>query len=58
MLDKRFNFKDVESELLKSWDSRSNFKFKSEEDSEPICIMMPPPNVTGSSHMGHALTFT
>jgi len=58
MLNKRFNFKDVESELLQSWDSRGTFKFKSEEDSQPFCIMMPPPNVTGSLHMGHALTFT
>ena len=58
MLDKRFNFKDVESELLKSWDSADTFKFKKEKENPPFCIMMPPPNVTGSLHMGHALTFT
>jgi valyl-tRNA synthetase len=58
MLDKRFNFKDVESELLRSWDSADTFKFKKEKENQPFCIMMPPPNVTGSLHMGHALTFT
>ena len=58
MLDKRFNFKDVESELLRLWDSADTFKFKKEKENQPFCIMMPPPNVTGSLHMGHALTFT
>ena len=58
MLNKRFNFKDVESELLQSWDSKGTFKFKIQKDNHPFCIMMPPPNVTGSLHMGHALTFT
>ena len=58
MLDKRFNFKDVESELLKSWDSKGTFEFKIQKKNQPFCIMMPPPNVTGSLHMGHALTFT
>ena len=58
MLNKRFNFKDVESELLQSWDSKGIFEFKIQKDNQPFCIMMPPPNVTGSLHMGHALTFT
>ncbi len=58
MLDKRFNFKNVESELLKSWDSNGTFEFKFQKKNQPFCIMMPPPNVTGSLHMGHALTFT
>ncbi len=34
----------------------SNSKIK--KNNQPFCIMMPPPNVTGSLHMGHALTFT
>ena len=58
MLNKRFNFKDVESELLQSWDLKGTFEFKIQKDNQPFCIMMPPPNVTGSLHMGHALTFT
>ena len=58
MLNKRFNFKDVESELLQSWGAKDTFKFKNKKDNQPFCIMMPPPNVTGSLHMGHALTFT
>ena len=31
---------------------------KGSRSKKPFCIMMPPPNVTGSLHMGHALTFT
>ena len=36
MLDKRFNFKDVESELLQLWDLKNTFKFKSEDKKQTI----------------------
>ena len=58
MLNKRFNFKDVERYLLNSWKENNTFKFSNKKDLESFCILMPPPNVTGSLHMGHALTFT
>ena len=58
MLNKRFDFKDVESELLQSWDSKDTFKFENKKDNQPFCIMMLPPNVTADLHIGHALTFT
>ena len=51
MLNKRFNFKDVESELLQSWSSKGIFEFKIQKGNQPFCIMMPPPNVTGSLHI-------
>ena len=39
-------------------EQKNIFKFKRSRSKKPFCIMMPPPNVTGSLHMGHALTFT
>ena len=57
-LDKRFLFKEIENELVSEWNKKNNFKFENSSKKKPFCIMMPPPNVTGSLHMGHALTFT
>ncbi len=57
-LEKRFSFKDIEKELVHEWNRKGIFKFKKSGNKKPFCIMMPPPNVTGSLHMGHALTFT
>ena len=57
-LEKRFSFKEIENRFIKDWNKKKIFKFKSSKKSDPFCIMMPPPNVTGSLHMGHALTFT
>ncbi len=58
MLDKRFNFSEVEAKCLNHWSENKIFSFNNDESKKPFCIMMPPPNVTGSLHMGHALTFT
>jgi len=58
MLDKRFNFSEIEANCLDHWSENQIFSFNNEENKKPFCIMMPPPNVTGSLHMGHALTFT
>ena len=57
-LEKRFSFKEVENEFIYEWNKDKIFEFKSSKNSNTFCIMMPPPNVTGSLHMGHALTFT
>ena len=54
--DKQFNFIELEKEIYSRWESSGCFKPIKNKD--PYCIMMPPPNVTGSLHMGHALTFT
>jgi len=58
MLEKRFNYKEVEEALLQLWATEKTFNFKNEKDKDAFCLMMPPPNVTGSLHIGHALTFT
>ena len=58
MLEKRFNFSETEAKCLDYWSENQIFSFNNDENKKPFCIMMPPPNVTGSLHMGHALTFT
>ena len=58
MLDKRLNFKEIEKKILAKWEKEKLFSFKDSDNSKPYTIIMPPPNVTGSLHMGHALTFT
>ena len=58
MLDKRLNFIEIEKKILAKWEKEKLFLFKDSDNSKPYTIIMPPPNVTGSLHMGHALTFT
>ena len=58
MLEKRFNFIDIERKISEDWKKKKIFNFKLSEKENPYTIIMPPPNVTGSLHMGHALTFT
>ncbi|MGR4000269.1 MAG: valine--tRNA ligase [Alphaproteobacteria bacterium] len=56
-MDKRFN-RAREPELYESWQKGGIFSAQPKSGRKPYVIMMPPPNVTGSLHMGHALTFT
>ncbi|RCK44882.1 valyl-tRNA synthetase [Thalassospira profundimaris] len=58
MLDKTYNPADVETKLYEKWEKSGAFAAHPESKENPYVIMMPPPNVTGSLHMGHALTFT
>ena len=58
MLEKRLNFSEIESRKISEWYKEKLFRFESSKESQPYTIIMPPPNVTGSLHMGHALTFT
>ena len=55
-LSKYFDFIKEEKLIYSNWENSG--AFKSVKSDDPYCIMMPPPNVTGSLHMGHALTFT
>ena len=57
MLDK-YNPKDFEDKLYKHWEEEGYFKPSMDKTKESFCIMMPPPNVTGKLHMGHALDDT
>jgi valyl-tRNA synthetase len=57
-LDSRFAPADVEARLYRGWESEGSFACDPTSNAQPFTIMIPPPNVTGSLHMGHALTFT
>jgi valyl-tRNA synthetase len=58
MLDKTYRPGDVEATTYAAWVASGAFAAHPESAAVPYCIMMPPPNVTGSLHTGHALTFT
>ena len=58
MLNDKFNPKDFEENLYEEWEKKGFFKPSGDRSKEPYCIMMPPPNVTGKLHMGHALDDT
>ncbi len=57
-LDKKYNPSEVEEALYEEWQESGAFAADVESNQAPYTIMMPPPNVTGSLHIGHALTFT
>ena len=57
-LEGTYNPKDFEDELYQEWEQKEYFKPSMDKTKEPYCIMMPPPNVTGKLHMGHALDET
>ncbi|NOT77434.1 MAG: valine--tRNA ligase [Bacteriovoracaceae bacterium] len=50
--------KEVESKWYKSWEKGNYFKPKKGKANKPYCIIVPPPNVTGKLHAGHALDIT
>ena len=54
----KYNPKDFEEKLYQEWEEKGYFKPTMDETKENYCIMMPPPNVTGKLHMGHALDDT
>src|SRR5215475_1630525 len=58
MMDKTFRPAEVEAKHYARWEQSGAFAAHADSRAQPYTIMMPPPNVTGSLHMGHALTFT
>ncbi|MBV9782567.1 MAG: valine--tRNA ligase [Acidisphaera sp.] len=58
MLSKNFTPSEIEPRLYAGWEAQGAFACDPASDAAPFTIMIPPPNVTGSLHMGHALTFT
>ena len=60
MMDKTFEPASVEARINKAWEEADAFKAGrgAAPGAEPYCIVIPPPNVTGSLHMGHALNNT
>ena len=58
MLNKSHTPAETEARLYALWENSGAFACAPDSNATPYTIMIPPPNVTGSLHMGHALTFT
>ena len=54
-MDKVYNPQAIEGELYKEWEETGAFVAHREEGKKPFTIVMPPPNITGQLHMGHAM---
>lgn len=54
-LGKNINAREIETKIQEFWDSNNFWDNDVKSGKEPFCVMMPPPNVTGNLHMGHAL---
>ena len=57
-LPTQYDPKTTEAKWQQYWEENQVFKANSEQKGETYCIVIPPPNVTGSLHMGHALTYS
>jgi len=62
MSDNKYNPQEIENKYYHIWEQRKYFEVDGnkeiQEEGKNFAIMMPPPNVTGRLHIGHALTFT
>ncbi len=54
-MEKNYSATDIEDRIYSWWEESGFFHDEPDENKEPFCIMMPPPNITGQLHMGHAL---
>jgi valyl-tRNA synthetase len=57
-MDKTFNPNDAETRIYQAWEDSGAFKPKNDDKAEAFSIVIPPPNVTGRLHIGHALNNT
>ena len=57
-LEKTYNPQDIEERIYKNWMDKKYFHAEVDKSKKPFTIVMPPPNVTGHLHMGHALDNT
>ncbi|WP_261653543.1 valine--tRNA ligase [Erwinia mallotivora] len=57
-MEKTYNPQDIEQPLYEHWEQQGWFRPNGDTSQESFCIMIPPPNVTGSLHMGHAFQQT
>ena len=58
MLDKKYNHEEVEKNKYEKWLEKEYFKCDEKSLKKPFCIVLPPPNVTGVLHLGHAWDVT
>ena len=54
-LAKNYNPRDIEDKIYKKWLDNNSFLANPDASKKPFTIIMPPPNITGKLHMGHAL---
>ena len=57
-LPKQYDSQDAQRRWLQFWNQRGYFRSRPDPKREPFCIVIPPPNVTGALHLGHALNNT
>lgn len=57
-LEKTYNPRDIEDRLYKKWEDAKYFHAEVDETKKPFTIVIPPPNITGKLHMGHAFDQT
>ena len=58
MIEKNYSPQDIEQKYYKLWEDSGLFACDPSSSKPKYCIIMPPPNVTGRLHLGHALTFS
>lgn len=58
LLDKTYDPSQVEDRIYRMWMEKGYFRAEVDWNREPFCIVIPPPNITGELHMGHALNNT
>ena len=57
-IPKQFNPGDIEARTYKAWEKINSFHAEPDNSKNPFCIVIPPPNVTGALHLGHAINDT
>ncbi len=57
-LPKHYDPRDAQARWLRFWNERGFFHARPDPNRQPFCIVIPPPNVTGALHLGHALNNT
>src|SRR5262245_36551068 len=57
-LPKQYDPRDAQERWLRFWDERGTFHSRPDPAREPFTVVIPPPNVTGALHLGHALNNT
>jgi valyl-tRNA synthetase len=57
-MPKAYEPKETEQKWYRYWEEKNLFRAEARSEKKPFCIVIPPPNVTGSLHMGHALNNT
>ena len=57
-MPKSYDHQGVEDRLYEKWEKNGYFHAEPNPDKEPYCIVIPPPNITGQLHIGHAIDET